>query len=52
MLGNNQIKNFSYDFISKLYENYTNPDVLANLQENDPEFFTKLAKEWPFFMKN
>eukprot|EP00352_Strombidinopsis_acuminata_P002742 CAMPEP_0176388030 /NCGR_PEP_ID=MMETSP0126-20121128/37234_1 /TAXON_ID=141414 ORGANISM="Strombidinopsis acuminatum, Strain SPMC142" /NCGR_SAMPLE_ID=MMETSP0126 /ASSEMBLY_ACC=CAM_ASM_000229 /LENGTH=171 /DNA_ID=CAMNT_0017755967 /DNA_START=610 /DNA_END=1125 /DNA_ORIENTATION=- len=52
MLGNNSILNFSSAFIEKLYESYTNPNTLMNIQLEDPEFFIQLANDWPFFIKN
>ncbi len=52
MLGSDKVENYHESFIKKLYERYSNPQVIDNMATNNQKGFLKFSKHWPHFLKN
>jgi len=51
-LGTEKLDNYQEDFIKKLYERYSQPEVISLMADSNPKFFFKFAKTWPHFLRN
>lgn len=52
ILGATKVDNYQEDFIKKLYERYSQPEVVALMADGNPKFFLQFAKAWPHFLRN
>jgi transcription elongation factor GreA-like protein len=52
ILGNEKVDNYHEEFIKKLYERYSQGQIIENMATHNPKLFLRFAKHWPHFLKN
>lgn len=52
LLGPKKIDNYSEEFITKLYENFSQRQFMQQMFEQNRQFFFEFSKCWPEFLRN